>query len=140
MKPRVVLAITLFVPGIFLVVLSTYFAGLAYTVLVWKSTSGRIIDFVPSESGDGDTYYYRFTFITREGKAMTVLSDKAYGIETAEEGEAITVYYDPQDPGRAIPASFMISWLILLVFFPFGLLLMWLGWPFSKDDLGIAPS
>ena len=117
-------------PGLGLVVFSIYtFVSVLLKQLTWTKTEGTISGSVIQSDSDGDYVYEKAVFTDASGKSIEVISKTSAGSTEANwkrEGQ-VTIYYNPNNSSNAD----LFSWgqYLPIFFLPFGLLLMYLGWP-----------
>lgn len=134
-KPSWLITLAFFIPGVFLTIMPAYYLGkVAYTVVMWDTAKGVVTEFVENPSSDEDTYFVKFSFTDSDGELHTTQTANAVGTESREIGEGVRVFYDPENPTNAHPGFLLISYALLTLFFPFGLLLVYLGWPFLSKE------
>jgi hypothetical protein len=122
-----------FIPGLFLTAYSSYTVSTSlYHLIFWERTDGVILEFINDGITDSDTYPVKMKFTPLGQKELEVVTDKAVGLEGLSVGEEFTVFYHPTDPTRFQPSFLMMSYFLVGLFFPLGLLLIYLGWPFEK--------
>lgn len=135
-KPPLFIILAFFLPGVFLMVLPVYYFGkVAYPLVMWDTAKGVVTEFVEDPPSDEGTYFVKFSFTGTDGKQYVVQTANAVGTEYREIGEEVRVFYDPENPANAHPGFLLVSYGLITLFFPFGLLLSYLGWPFhSKKE------
>lgn len=127
----------LLLSGIGLIVFSGYVVVKnTYPVLAWKKTSGTIFDTeYEYDSRKGASYEYeKAFFFDDQGNRREVVSATSSGISDHNiplEG-AVTIYYHPEDPTKAL----IFSWrnYLPLLMLPFGLLLAYFGWGMQFEE------
>ena len=135
-KPSLFIILAIFLPGVFMAVLPVYLFGkIVYSLVMWDTAKGVVTEFVDDPPSDQDTYFVKFSFTGTNGKQYIAQTANTVGIEYREIGEEIRVFYDPENPANAHPGFLLLSYALTTLFIPFGLLLIYLGWPFhSKKE------
>lgn len=134
MKSRLILAISLFLPGLLLVLGGIYYlAQMIQPLMIWNTSTGMVIALIDGGT-DEETYFVRYKYEDETGHKFEATTPNAVGAEDLEVNEEITIYYKPEDPSNSIPAFLMLSYFLISLFIPFGMLLMWLGSPFNRKE------
>jgi hypothetical protein len=121
------------IPGLLLTGYSGYtFSVSIYHLLFWERTSGVILEFKSDEKSDVDVCYVKIKFTPINQKELEVITDKSVGIEGMAINDEVTVFYNPDNPARFQPSFLMMSYFLVSLFFPFGLFLIYVGWPFEE--------
>ncbi len=104
-----------------------------HPMLFWEKTSGKIIDTIQEYDNDGEFYVFeKASYIDKAGNQFEVVSKTSAGTTEANlpsKGE-VTVYYNPENSKDAI----ITMWrnFLPVIMFPFGLLLIFFGWPWVE--------
>lgn len=77
---------------------------------------------------DGTTKYYLPT--SRVSERLTL---SLFGTKKFKEGETVSLYYNPGDPGEARIGTFGQLWFASILFIVFGLILGTVGWFIRKN-------
>jgi len=112
--------------------LQARFTGLTTTALVTLAGS------CGSDSEDGESFYYMFTFTDNHGKEYQVTNTSVCSSGIVSDGERVTIWYQPADPTKFITkndltfdaiffAGFSIPMLLWIIFFPAVLVRLLLG-------------
>lgn len=132
-KSSWLITLAFFIPGVFLTIVPAYYLGkVMYTLVMWDTAKGVVTEFVDDPPSDEDTYFVKFSFTDSDGERHISQTANAVGTENREIGEYVRVFYDPGNPTNAHPGFLLLSYGLITIFFPFGLLLIYLGWPFHK--------
>ena len=105
------------------------FLSVIYTQISWTKTLGSISGTVIKHDQDGDYVYEKATFTDADGKQIETVSRTSAGAVDANlqrEG-TVTIYYNPENSSEAEIFSWGLYLPVLML--PFGLLLIYLGWP-----------
>ena len=104
-----------------------------YPVFFWEKTSGKIIGTVQQYDNSGEFYVYeKASYYDKEGNPFEIVSSTSAGTtegnipSTAE----VTIYYNLRNSQEAV--IFMWRNFLPVLMLPFGLLLIFLGWPLER--------
>lgn len=118
------------VPGLLLIIASLYIpADYAYKQIFWPRTEARFLERVLPENEDVD--YSVLEFADSEGTLYHVKENDENTMITGSDDQHYILYYNPINPTDYVmmnPGRYL-----LLLFFPFGVLLCFLGWPESAS-------
>ncbi|HYG04225.1 MAG TPA: DUF3592 domain-containing protein [Chryseosolibacter sp.] len=124
----------IWLPGAGLVFFSVYiFTTVLYKQIAWARTEGQISGVVIESDHVGKDYVYeKAIFTDATGQQIEIVSKYSAGSTEANlkrEG-SVTIYYNPENSADAD----IFSWghYLPVLFLPFGMLLLYLGWP-SRD-------
>ena len=109
---------------------STYMYTGLYRLAVWETTNGTIVGVVIKESTDDFAFHEKARFTDPSGNTIDVISFTGVDLEEDARTGDVTILYNPSDPIEAVILQGR-DYLILL-FIPFTILLMYLGWPFTE--------
>jgi len=114
------------VPGLLLIIASLYIpADYAYKQIFWPRTEARFLERVLPENED--VAYSVLEFTDSEGALYQVKENEENTMITGSDDQHFILYYNPINPTDYVmmnPGRYL-----LLLFFPFGVLLCFLGWP-----------
>jgi hypothetical protein len=127
-----IIELIMLLAGVGLIAFSVYvvYSNL-YPVLFWKKATGKITGLV-EEWDDGEFYQYeKAIFSDHTGTEREVVSKTSAGLRdySAPEKGEVWVYYDPEDPSRNM--IFMARNFLGVIMLPFGLFLVFMGWPWK---------
>jgi hypothetical protein len=118
------------VPGLLLVGASLYIpADYAYKQLFWPRTEARFLEQILPEN-ELNMGYSLLEFADASGTLYQVKENDENTMITGSDDQHFILYYNPIDPTDYVmmnPGRYL-----LLLFFPFGVLLCFLGWPERK--------
>lgn len=101
-----------------------------YPVLFWEKTRGKITGTEQQYDSSGEFYVYeKASYKDRTGNRFEIVSSTSAGTTEASlpsSGE-VTIYYNPQNSREAV--IFMWRNFLPIFMLPFGVLLIFLGWP-----------
>jgi hypothetical protein len=91
-----------------------------------KTANGKItrLDWVPSTTNAGGSYFPEFSFTARDGSTHDVRSHDGTCPCPFKEGQSVVILYDPDDPSKAKIDTFGQMWLAALLFGIIGPLLL----------------
>jgi hypothetical protein len=114
------------VPGLLIIGASIYVpASYAYKQLVWPRTEARFLERVLPENED--VAYSVLEFADSEGTFYQVKENDENAMITGSDDQRFILYYNPRNPWEYVmmnPGRYF-----MFLFFPFGVLLCFLGWP-----------
>ena len=123
----------MFLSGLGLICFCCYVAyDNIYPVIFWTKAPGKIIGTTGHYSADAYYEYEKAIFTDHTGKEREVIAKTSAGesdFSWKASGD-VTVYYDPADSSKA--TIFMWRNFLGILFLPFGMLLVFLGWPVEK--------
>ena len=131
LRPTILILLLFLLPGIGLVSVSLivpvrYF----YRQMMWTRTEGLLLENVFSE--DGQQGHSLLEFDDATGTKRQVKVDYDDSMFEGSDDKHFILYYNPADSTEFVmmnPGRYMI-----VIFFPFGLLLCYLGWPRVKTS------
>lgn len=124
------LTFLLFLPGVVLICFCVYFLSTGiYQLAAWNKTSGVITEVVNIGTVE-NSFHEKATFVDDRGKSLEVIALSGFLNEEDTFEGTVTIVYDPANSANA-RIVFLRDYLLLL-FLPFGALLVFLGWPFEK--------
>ena len=104
-----------------------------YPVFFWEKTTGTITGTVEKYDNSGEFYVYeKASYNDKGGNPFEIVSGTSAGTTQGNmpsTGE-VTVYYNPRNSQEAV--IFMWRNFLPIFMLPFGLLLIFLGWPLEK--------
>jgi hypothetical protein len=91
-----------------------------------KTAKGTItrLDWVPSTTNAGGSYFPEFSFMAGDGSTHAVRSHDGTCPCPFKEGQSVVILYDPDDPSKAKIDTFGQMWLGALLFGIIGPLLL----------------
>ena len=132
------LQLVFLVPGVLLVFASIYIPlDFAYKQLLWTRTEARLVErIIPSEGAD--IAYYLLEFADEKDIVHQVKENEENTMVEGSDDQHFILYYNPNDPDQHIMMNY--GRYLLILFFPFGVLLCYFGWPEkeSKTNVRIA--
>jgi hypothetical protein len=130
--------ILLFLTGVALGLLSSYylFRGV-YRMVGWSWTTGIITGTVFVETSEDYAIHEKAQFVDPAGDTIEVISFAGVTHEDDARTGEVTILYNPKNTREATILQFR-DFLIVL-FLPFALLLVFLGWPFESDSKNQKP-
>lgn len=130
------------IPGIGLLLVTVY-VPLSYLhkQMFWTATEALIVDRTSKEVGGEVSLYLHLEFTDSNGSLHRVIDGTENSYIEGRDPDYAWIYYDPANPGDfALVNHFRY---MLIIFIPFALFLVYLGWP-HKDtedvDLTHKPS
>ncbi len=118
------------VPGLLLIIASLYIpADYAYKQLFWPRTEARFLEQILPEN-ETNMGYSLLEFADASGTLYQVKENDENTMITGSDDQYFILYYNPINPTDYVmmnPGRYL-----LLLFFPFGVLLCFLGWPERK--------
>ncbi len=116
--------------GTGLVGISTYWPiAYAYKQIRWQRTEARLLDIITKENSE--IAYYSLEFTDQQGRVFQIREDTDNQITEGQDDKHYVMYYNPANPEEFVMANF--GRYLIALFFPFGLLLCYLGWPHRSD-------
>jgi len=104
-----------------------------YPVFFWEKTRGKILGTVQQYDSSGEFYVFeKASYEDKSGNQFEVVSSTSAGTTEADmpsTGE-VTIYYNPKNSKEAV--IFMSRNFLPIIMLPFGILLIFLGWPLES--------
>lgn len=104
-----------------------------YPVIFWEKTSGKITGTEQRYDNSGEFYVFeKASYEDNQGHLFEIVSGTSAGTTEANmpsTGE-VTIYYNPENSKEAV--IFMWRNFLPIIMMPFGLLLIFLGWPIER--------
>lgn len=121
------------IPGIILVITSIY-VPLSYLnkQIFWTEADALITDRVEEMAGSEVQLVYHMEFVDHQGALHHIKPNTDDTFMEGKDSNHVRIYYDPTSPSNfelVNPGRYM-----LVLFLPFGLLLLYLGWPEKIPD------
>jgi hypothetical protein len=126
------------VPGVVLICASLYIpADYVYKQLLWTRAEARFVERSITE-GNSDIAYSVLEFTDTAGTLHQVKENEENAMVEGIDDQHFILYYNPKNPDQHIMMNY--GRYLLILFFPFGVLLCFFGWPEkeSKTNSGIA--
>lgn len=126
------------VPGVALTCASLYIpADYVYKQLMWTRTEARFAERSITE-GNSDIAYSVLEFTDTTGTLHQVKENEENTMVEGSDDQHFILYYNPGNPNEYVMMNY--GRYLLILFFPFGLLLCYFGWPEkeSKTISGIS--
>ena len=119
------------IPGVILVVTSVY-VPLSYfhKQLFWTATEALIKERRVEEKPGQPEVFYQMEFTDERGEKYQVLGDYDDSFTTGVDDDHVRIYYDPASPQNYELVNH--GRYMLILFIPFSLLLLYLGWPHKE--------
>jgi len=120
------------VPGVLLIGASLYIpADYAYKQLAWIRTEARFAERSITED-NSDIAYSILEFTDTNGTLHQVKENEENTMVEGSDDQHFILYYNPYDPSLYVMMNY--GRYLLFLFFPFGLMLCFFGWP-EKESI-----
>lgn len=115
------------IPGLLLIVASISIPiHFLYKQIFWTHTEGLIGD--PIETYTSDVgLFYSVTFTDAKGEILKVQADLEEDYQEGADSNHVQLLYNPDNPEDFELVNY--GRYLVFIFLPFGILLMYLGWP-----------
>jgi hypothetical protein len=115
------------VPGVLLLFASLYIPSVyLYKQLQWTRTEARFVERITAEDGT-DIAYSLLEFTDEKNMLHQVKENEENTMIEGSDDQHFILYYNPVNPDHYVMMNY--GRYLLVMFFPFGLLLCFLGWP-----------
>lgn len=104
-----------------------------YPIFFWEKTIGQITGTVQQYDNSGEFYVYeKASFVDKDGNPFEIVSGTSAGTTEGNIPSTgdVTIYYNPRNSREAV--IFMWRNFLPVLMLPFGLLLIFLGWPLER--------
>jgi len=115
------------IPGLLLICMNMYIPGeYAYQQLAWTRTEAHLVERIASMDRN-ENVYSLLEFMDQSGKTHRIKEDEENTMVKGSDDQHFIMYYNPSNPADYVMMNH--GRYLLILFFPFGLLLCFLGWP-----------
>jgi hypothetical protein len=115
------------IPGLLLIGMNIYIpVEYAYKQLAWTRTEAHLVERIASTDRN-DIAYSVLEFKDHSGKLHRIKEDEENTMVKGSDDQHFILYYNPTSPVNYVMMN--QGRYLLILFFPFGLLLCFLGWP-----------
>jgi hypothetical protein len=115
------------VPGVLLIFASLYIPSVyVYKQVQWIRTEARFVERIIAEDGT-DVAYSLLEFMDEKDVLHQVKENEENTMVEGSDDQHFILYYNPTKPEDFVMMNYGRYFLVL--FFPFGVLLCYLGWP-----------
>lgn len=126
------------VPGVLLIFASLWIpAAYTYKQIVWTRTEARFVERITPKEG-ADIAYSLLEFTNEKGNVYQIKENEENTMVEGQDDQHFVLYFNPNNPEEYIMMNY--GRYLLILFFPFGVLLSYSGWPEkeSKSNARIA--